>query len=215
MLTTALGPSLSLTGQKGFVDQIVSEALSRNGVSLEVSHLPAERALINANDGVDDGDLNRIAGLTKFYPNLVQVPEKTFTMEFVAFSRNKEFTISDWSTLKPYSVGIITGWKILERNIPEKVVLTKVKNTEQLFSLLKSNRVDVILFGKWQGLDYIKKNNIKGMKLLTPALASRDMYVYFHKKNKYLVPLFTKSLRDMKKDGAYKSIYNATLLPLT
>lgn len=214
VLATPLGAPLSLSNQQGFVDLIVAEALLRNGKSLQVAHLPAERALINANSGIDDGDMNRIGGLDKFYTNLIQVSEKTFSMEFTAFSRTVNFKTSDWNSLKPYSVGIINGWKILEKNVPESVELIKVKNPQQLFSLLSNNRVDVILFGKWQGLNYINKNNIKGVKLLQPALAGRDMFVYFHKKHKDLVPLFTQSLREMKKEGVYKRIFDQTLKPL-
>ena len=214
VLGTPLGPPLSLSNQQGFVDRVVAESLARNGKSLQVAHLPAERALINANRGIDDGDMNRIGGLDKFYPNLIQVPEKTFSMEFSAFSRNVNFKTSDWSSLKPYSVGIITGWKILEKNVPKNIELIKVKNPQQLFSLLLNNRVDVILFGKWQGLNYLKKNNIQGVKLLQPALASKDMFVYFHKKHKALIPLFTQSLREIKKEGVYERIFNETLKPL-
>jgi hypothetical protein len=155
VLSTPLGPPLSLKDQKGFIDKLVADALKRNGHTLKVSHLPAERALINANMGIDDADLHRIAGLSKKYPNLIQTPEKTFTMEFVAFSRKADFPTTDWNSLKPYGIGIIGGWKILEKHVPADTDLIKVKNPQQLFSLLKNNRVDIILFGKWQGLSYI------------------------------------------------------------
>jgi polar amino acid transport system substrate-binding protein len=214
VLATPLGPPLSLKDQKGFIDQVVAEALKRNGHTLKVSHLPAERALINANKGIDDGDLHRIAGLSKKYPNLIQTPEKTFTMEFVAFSRKTDFSTADWNSLKPYSIGIIGGWKILEKNVPADTDLIKVKNPQQLFSLLQNNRVDVILFGKWQGRSYIKENNIQDVKELQPALAKMDMFVYFHKKHKDLLPKFSDTLRQMKASGAYQDLYRKTLLPL-
>ena len=213
VLSTPLGPPLSLKDQTGFIDKVVAEALRLNGDTLKVSHLPAERALINANSGIDDGDLHRVAGLSKKYPNLIQTTEKIFTMEFVAFSR-KDFSTTDWDSLKPYSVGIIGGWKILEKNVPPDVDLIKVKNPQQLFSLLKNNRVDVILFGKWQGLNYIQENNIVGAKELKPALAKMDMFVYFNKKHKDLVPKFSDILRQMKANGVYQRLYRQTLLPL-
>ena len=215
VLTTPAGPPLSMETQQGFIDLVVSKALARMGYQLKVSHLPAERALINANNGVDDGDLNRIGGLEKFYPNLVQVPEKTFDMEFAAFSKNVNFTTSDWSTLKPFTVAIINGWKILERSIPPTVSLTKVKNAEQLFSLLENNRVDVILYGKWQGLHYIQEHHFSRVKLLQPSLAKMDMYVYFNKKHRDLVDQFSIKLHDMKADGTYQKIYDTILTPLT
>jgi polar amino acid transport system substrate-binding protein len=214
VLSTPLGPPLSLPNHQGFIDQVVSEALKLTGHTLKVSHLPAERALINANKGIDDGDLFRIAGLSQNYPNIIQVPEKTFTMEFVAFSRTADFLTTDWNSLKPYTIGIIGGWKILEKNVPPGADLIKVKNPQQLFSLLQNNRVDVILFGKWQGLSYLKENNIRGVKELQPALANMDMFVYFNKRHKDLVPKFSDALRQIKANGVYQRLYRQTLLPL-
>jgi polar amino acid transport system substrate-binding protein len=215
VLTTPAGPPLSMQNQQGFIDLVVSAALARMGYQLKVSHLPAERALINANNGVDDGDLNRIGGLEKFYPNLIQVPEQTFDMEFAAFAKNVTFSTTDWNTLKPYTVAIINGWKILERSIPPEVTLTKVKNSEQLFNLLEKDRVDVILYGKWQGLHYIREHKYNNVKLLQPSLAKMNMYVYFNKKHRDLAHEFSKKLREMKADGTYQNIYNRVLTPLT
>lgn len=214
VFTTPAGPPLSMTNQQGFIDLVVGEALSRMGYQLKVSHLPAERALINANNGVDDGDLNRIGGLEKNYPNLIQVPERTFDMEFAGFTNNPQIHITDWDSLKPYTVGLITGWKILERSIPTATQLTTVKNPEQLFNLLVNGRADIILYGKWQGLSYIKEHNLKGIKYLEPSLARMDMFVYFHKKHQALVGKFTDILRAMKQDGSYQKIYDSILTPL-
>jgi polar amino acid transport system substrate-binding protein len=213
--TTPAAPPLSNSQQTGFIDLVVAEALTRIGYRLKVMHLPGERALINANSGIDDGELNRIAGLNKVYPNLVQVPEKTFEMEFKAFTRKQRFETNNWNSLRPYTVGIINGWKILERNVPPEVELIKVKNAEQLFALLQNNRVDVVLYGMWQGLNYIKNKHLQNIKILNPPLAKMEMYVYFHKKHSALVPLFSDTLRKMKSDGSYQRIYRRTLLPLS
>ena len=214
VFTTPAAPPLSQENQRGFIDQVVGEALARMGYQLKVTHLPAERALINANNGVDDGDLNRIAGLSKVYPNLIQIPERTFDMEFAAFTKKGDITTTRWDDLKPYTVGIITGWKILERNIPAGTSTTKVKNPEQLFTLLENNRADIILYGKWQGLQYIQEHHLTEVKLLKPSLARMDMFVYFHKKHQALTDKFSNTLREMKVDGSYQKIYDQILTPL-
>jgi len=212
--TTPHDDPISTRESDGFVDRVVTEAVERTGYRLRIVHLPAERALINANRGIDDGALHRVAGLTRTYHNLVQVKESTFTMSFVAFTRNPDIRIRNWADLKNYSVGIITGWKILEKNIPPGTLLVKVRNPQQLFFLLQQNRIDVILYGKWQGLHYLKINNITGVRMLAPPLAEEHMYVYFNKKYAYLAPKFSKALRDMKRDGSWQRIYMDTLEPL-
>lgn len=213
-LTTPAADPLSNEKSDGFIDQVVAEALNRMGYKLSVSHLPAERALINANTGIDDGDLNRIGGLSKVYPNLIQAKEATFTMQFVAFSKKANISTRNWETLRPYTIGLVTGWKILESNIPPGTQVVKVRNPDQLFYLLQKDRIDIALFGKWQGLEHLKKNHINDIHLLSPPLAEKDMFVYFHRKHESLVPVFDAALQKMKRDGSWQNIFNKTLEPL-
>lgn len=213
VLNTAFTSPLSNEAQKGFVDVVVGEALKRIGYQLKSVRLPAERALINANAGIDDGDLLRIGGLQKSYPNLIQVPEKVLDLEFVIFTTKKKFPVNNWDSLKPYSVAIITGWKILERNIPEETDLIKVKNVNQLFTMLLKKRVDVIVYSRWVGLGYIKQRKLRGVRILGKPLARKGMYVYLHKKHKNLVPMLTRSLRHIKASGSYRRAFRKILAP--
>lgn len=214
VLNSTLINPFSNDKQTGFVDKVVKEALNRIGYNLETITLPAERALINANAGIDDGDLLRVGGLQKIYPNLIQVPEKIMDMEFVIFTRYASFPVSGWQSLKPWSVAIITGWKILEQNITETAELTKVKNANLLFTLLLKGRTDLIVYSRWLGLAYIKRHHLKNITILEPALSEQCMYVYLHKKHRDLVPKLAASLRRMKQDGSYQRIFEKILSPL-
>jgi polar amino acid transport system substrate-binding protein len=205
---------ISTKEQTGFVDVIARQALKRIGYGFISVNLPAERALRNANAGLDDGDLLRIGGLQKNYPNLIQVPEIIMEVEFSIFSKRNKLPITNWADLKTYSVAIITGWKILERNITDVVELTKVKNVDQLFAMLQKERVDTIVYSRWVGLGYIKQHDIAGIHIIRPAIAQRAMYIYLHKKHQALVPKLAKALRAMKSDGSYKKIFEKTLAPL-
>ena len=214
ILNTTFPYPISTNEQTGFVDVVVQQAFKRIGYGFKSVNLPAERALRNANAGIDDGDLLRIGGLEKIYPNLIQVPEKIMDVEFSIFSKHNKLQIFKWSDLKTYTVAIITGWKILERNITDVVDLTKVNNADQLFSVLLKDRVDTIAYSRWVGLGYIKQNALKGIHIIRPPIAKRAMYVYLHKKHRALVPKLAKALRSMKSDGSYKNIFNQILAPL-
>lgn len=214
VLNTAFTSPLSNDAQSGFVDVVVGEALRRIDYRLESVRLPAERALINANAGIDDGDLLRISGLQKTYPNLIRVPEKIIDMEFVVFTKHKKFHVTGWRSLKPYSVAIITGWKILERNITGTAELTTVKNVDQLFTMLLKDRVDAVVYSRWVGLGYINQHHVRGVRILEPPLARRDMYVYLHKKHRHLVPKLAAALRAMKADGSYRRAFRKILAPV-
>jgi len=213
VLNAAVSEPLSNDEQSGFVDRLVGEALQRLGYRLESLHLPAERALIIANAGIDDGEMLRIAGLQKSYPNLIQVPEKLIDLEFVAFTRNKSLKITRWQDLAEYTVAIITGWKIFERNIPATTELVSVKNADQLFSLLLKDRTDVILYSRWSGLAYIRKHRLQGIRVVDPPLARQSMYTYLHRRHRDLVPQLAEELRALKTGGEHLRLFREILTP--
>jgi len=211
---TAFSYPLSTSEKTGFVDRVVQHALKSIGYDFNALTLPAERALRNANTGIDDGDLLRVAGLDKVYTNLIRVPEKIIDMEFYVFSKRRQLQVDSWEELKPYSIAIITGWKIIERNTNNVLERTSVRNVEQLFAMLAKGRVDAIVYSRWDGLGYIKKNSLKGIHILPSAIDKSPMYVYLHKKHRDLVPKLAKALKQMKLDGSYKKIFKQTLAPL-
>lgn len=195
----------------GSDDQIVKEAFRRIGVEVKLILLPSERALKNANSGIDDGNYPRISGLSKAYPNLLKVPEKIRNSEFVAFSKNKTIKTNNWESLSPYNVALITGWKIFEKNIGGAKSVTKVKNAKSLFILLEKNRADLVLYERNKGLGTIRELGFQNVYNLNPPLAVKEMFLYLHKKHKRLIPQLDIALRKMKKDGSYAKIVQSSL----
>ena len=198
VLNDPTSPPLTNESGTGFYNVIATEAFRRSDLILELIKLPAERGLKNANAGIDDGDLSRIAGLERAYPNLVRVPEKIFDMNFVAFAMDPRITIEGWQSLRPYSVGFIKGWKIFENNIPAETNVTLVDGPEQLFTMLEKGRVDIILYSRVIGLAFVRQRNMAQVKDLSPPLATRQMFIYLHKKHSHLVGAIADALANMK-----------------
>ncbi len=190
----------------GFFDKIAGEAFRRAGFKLKLIKLPAERGLVNANDGVEDGDLSRIAGLEKSYPNLVRVPEKLIEMDFVAFSRKSTPAKASWASLEPVPVGFIRGWKIFESNLLPATQATTADNPEQLLLLLDKDRIDIALYDRWMGIALTKKLHINNVHVVEPPLAVREMYIYLHKRHTDKIPAIAAALRDIKSEGLYTKI---------
>lgn len=213
-LNTTTKPPLSTPDQTGFIDRVAEAALARLGIKLITVRLPAERALIDANKGILDGEVSRVAGLEHTYTNLVRVPEKLIDIEFTVFSRHVEHLAPGWKALQPYSTAFINGWKILENNVPENAEITKVKTPLQLFNLLNLDRVDLIIYERWGGTALIDKLQFENIRRLQPALLTKGMFMYLNKKYKNLVPQLTQALKDIKADGTYDRIYQQTLKPL-
>lgn len=214
-LNTTGKPPLNTPEHTGFMDRVAKEAFRRIGITLKTVQLPAERGLINANIGIEDGEMSRIAGLQKSYPNLIQVPEKIMDWEFVIFSKHDIPGDPDWTSLKPYSVAFLNGWKILERLVPPETDTIKVNAPEQLFTMLKKNRTDLIIYERWGGLLYAKKFKLDHITVKYPPLAVRAMYIYLNKKHEALVPKLAAAIKQLKMDGTYQKLYADILTPLS
>lgn len=205
-------PPITTPERTGFLDVVATEACRRVGVELRLIKLPAERALLLANAGLQDGDLTRIAGLEAQYPNLMRVPEKLIDWDFAAFSKDASIP-ANFEAIRRHSVGLIKGWKIYEQNMAGATHVTTVDDPEQLFRLLDRDRIDVALYVRWMGLALIQKQALKDIRPLEPPLASRAMYVYLNKRHAKLVPELAEALRALKREGFYQRVYREKLLP--
>ncbi len=198
--------------KNGFYDLIVKNMFQRTGIKAETVLLPSERSLINANTGVDDGNIARIKGIEKKYKNLIMVPEKIIDFDFVAFAKNKNIKVKDWESLKPYNVAFINGWKLFEKKVRYYKSLEQTQDSEQLFELLNNDRTDIVLYDLWSGVWWMRQqaDNNK-IQYLQPPIATYQLYLYLNKKHKKLIPRLSSALSSMKKDGTYQRIYEQTL----
>ncbi len=202
-------PFLNAT-HTGFYDLLLAEMFKRIGLTAKAELLPSERSLINANTGINDGNVARIKGLEKKYKNLIRVPEKMIDYEFVAFTKNKKLKINGWDSLENYNIAYITGWKIFEKKAIKYKSLVKTQNVQQLFELINKNRVDIGLYDRWSGVWQAKRFS-ENIHFLQPTLASREMYLYMHKKHKNIIEKLAESLKSIKIDGTYQRIFDKTL----
>lgn len=198
----------------GFLDVIAGEAFRRAGLSMTFIRVPPERALLNANAGIEDGVSARIAGLEKAYPNLIPVPEHILLFHFVAFTQRAELPKAEWQTISPLVVGHIRGWKIFEQNLTPQTRVTIVDTAEQLFDMLNRNRIDVALYERWLGLALAAKRGLGDVRIVEPPLAERPMFIYLHKRHADAIPKLADALRAIKAEGLYTRVCEEKFAPL-
>lgn len=208
-------PPYHTDDRTGFEDQVAIEIYNRLGYKISLHDVPPARALTLINDGIDDGSIARNPNLQKNFPNLVQFSEHALERQYVAYTLDPDLEIKKWRDLEDYSVGIVLGWKILERNITQSKSLTKVKNGKLLFRLLKKERVDVVVFNKWGGLQLVDDLGLENVIMLEPPLAARKVYFYLNKRHAELAEKASEALREMKADGTYDRLVDEILLPLS
>lgn len=211
LVTAALPPLGPSESHRGFLEGIAQEAFSRIGYQVKVTVLPGERALINVNTGIDDGDMFRAPGFEAAYPNLVQVPESIGIMEFMAYTNRPDIKTVTWDSLYKYVVAYAVGWKIYDRMVKAREV-TRVRSINELFPLLQKGRADLVLLDRWQG-SYLAQHQGVRFTRLEPPLAKVKMFMYLNKKYRDLIPGLVGALRSMKQDGSYQRIADATLKP--
>ncbi|SFL48572.1 MULTISPECIES: substrate-binding periplasmic protein [Rugamonas] len=211
VLNTSFFAPVTSPERDGVLDLFYAELFGRLGLRVEIQASSAERGLLNANSGVDDGDVSRVAGIERDYPNLLRVPEPVMAYQMVAFSRRHDFAVAGAASLAPYDVGILTGWKILERNIVGSRSLQKLETGRQLFAMLDKDRIDVAVIEKLEGLHFIQSMGLRGVRQLRPAFVEGDWFLYLHRRHAALVPLLAAEIRRMKADGSHQRIFDGVL----
>lgn len=205
-ISTGFTPPVSDYFQK--VLEEVDNRLEDISISFEV--LPAERSLALVDKGINDAECCRIPPVVKAkYTNLVEVPTSFFTTRFSLFSKNSELNIRSFSELKPYSVAVPKGWKLIVNKVTEADPrqLFVVTTPEQLFKMLDEDRVEIGMVGYLSGLHVIRQLGLTGISPLHPPMIEKDLYLMLNKKHQNLIPIFDHVIKQMIKDGTIEEIY--------
>jgi len=62
-------------------------------IDLKLIKFPTKRAITAANRYEVDGELSRVAGLSKQYKNLIQIPIPINSINITVFSKNAQFVV--------------------------------------------------------------------------------------------------------------------------
>ncbi len=187
--------------------EVLKKAYQQAGMEIELKRLPAKRSLVDANRGVYDGELARVRNIEKMAPNLVRIPVSVYTTNVVVFTKNKQFPVKGWDSIKPYKTGILRGIALVEAKT-KGFNRHMVNSPASLFNLLFAERIDIAIFMHLDGLLELNKTNLHAsIKALSPPLMKLKLYHYLHKKNQHLVPKLEKVLAAMERSGELKQIF--------
>ncbi|MGB1237073.1 MAG: substrate-binding periplasmic protein [Pseudomonadales bacterium] len=179
---------------------ILTEAYSRLGLKLKVDTYPGERALLYANLGRADGALFRIAGLDKQYRNLKRIAVPINTIEGTAFYLNEDIQVRGWASLTSLKVGIMAGAKYSQQ-LAQGKHLTHENTVAQLWQLLYSGSVDVIIVARARGLAELHKLALKAPPPRARVLQRYPLYHYLHRRHSALVTPLTRILTQLQREG--------------
>lgn len=204
------GPDDHPTGD--FIKSVLTEAYGQLGIDIEFMPLPPMRSLAMSNDGLVDGEIFRSPRMESRFPDLVRVPVLLAYGETAAFVIDPNIKIAEFSDLQSYRVGARIGLVAIEEAL-KGIDITYVENISQLFLMLSSGRLDVVVVPRDVGasIAYSMANmpvyqdiglDLQSIKPLSPALDRGEIYHYLHSKNIDLVAPLTEILERMGADGS-------------
>ncbi|WP_338669217.1 substrate-binding periplasmic protein [Pseudodesulfovibrio methanolicus] len=172
----------------------------RAGLAVEFVPLPQKRSLVQAVDGVIDGDVGRIPGLERKFPTLVRVDVKLMDLVGVAYvikgQRIGDYRPELLATLRAGAVrGVLWAEKIMDGRR-----LEQVNTYETLFGMLLAGRIDLALGSRRSAEDVFRTNRARYARIreLEPPVYHVPFYHYVNIRNADIVPRLEKALRELR-----------------
>lgn len=196
--------------------KVVSAAYLNLEIALDVTYLPAKRAIEESNAGVFDGELGRVAAIEPHYPNLKRVPTSigTYVLTPVTAKPTGQ-NLSSIDALR--NSGLHIGTMLGMRPVIDQLQGIKVETAvtpQSVLQMLAFNRIDVAVLPQgllqiWQGaLPADAREALKQAVELEP-IQSSPLYHYLHKKNSDLIPAVDQELQKLARNGTIKRIWAA------
>lgn len=187
------------------ITPIITKTYDSLNIEIEVLNISWARSILVADKGESDAELFRTAMITEKYKNLVRVNEPVISLDMVVFVRDKSINVKTWKDLAPYRIAFMRGVKSVEKNTMNYKVF-QVNTLEKAFDMLDKGRVDIVIEEFFNGSRTVRKMGLKDVHVLENTLESFPVYHFLHYKNRELVPLLEKKLREFKADGTISKI---------
>jgi polar amino acid transport system substrate-binding protein len=206
VLTTIFPPNMAFFSE---MSALYKEAFSRMGHRFKLISQPGERAMIDANEGVVDGEAARIMDIDmERYPNLVRVPHPIVTIQVGAYATDTSIKIEGWKSLvgNPYRVGLVKGIKSTEQKLPlyvDKKYIVSISGVEQSMKMLKAKRIDVFIVGtQVEDTSYMKSGAYEEVKCVG-IVETKVLFPWLHKRHQQLVHPLADMLKTIKLEGRF------------
>jgi hypothetical protein len=197
-------------------DAIVTEAFKTINIDFESMYLPGKRTSYMSNRGGTDGEMCRIRGFDDTYTNLIRIEPSIISFEASVFTKDRMLKVErdGWDYLRPFLIGIHTGHYYSTNGTKGFPYVDSSANDLLLIRKLDAGIIDVAIMVTSDGMYALKQAQNENLlrqgktKILQFPIAKHALYLYIHKKNKYLIPRITKAISKIVKSGRATAIYN-------
>ena len=182
--------------------RILLEAYRQLGISIRFEALPNPRIVALAAAGVLDGVDFRIAGTPLGDMKKIDMP--IAYEELVVFSLNRSLKISGYASLQGYSIGYLSGARIVEDRLKGMRADT-APNLESLFNKLQARRTDLVIDAR-SSYCKARKMGLDNIVILEPPLERLQGYHWLSARHQALIPRLDMVLKKMKREETIKKI---------
>lgn len=190
------------------VGRIVLPQIYKNiGIDITITPLPAKRAELLASIGQSDGEIMRIWSYADENKEMIRVPTPYYSLQTMPFSlASKQLNIVSKDDLKRYKLAKIRGVKHTDNITNGLSHVVEMNSTENMFKILQSGLVDVVLTNTTGGQLILKKLGYQNIIPAKMPLAVFPLYHYIHQKNKKLVPLINQEIMRLRQSGELETL---------
>jgi polar amino acid transport system substrate-binding protein len=182
--------------------EILRFVYARLGIAIELVDLPAGRALTLSNSGTLDGEIQRVAGITRNFPALIQVMTPINYIEPAVFAKRLDFTPRGWASLKDYDIGIVRGVGSSEAGTKDMPRVQASNGLDTLIAMLDADRVDLIVTDLLSGRVQLRRMKLtERIHPLLPPLERIPVYHYLHQRHAALVERVDTVIRCLDSSG--------------
>lgn len=193
--TTFVLSGFEAPGLTPVAQEILEKAYAELGLHVEVVLTEPSRALVNSTSGVTDGEVVRIGLVGDRYPSLVRVNVPLLSIATFGYSNRPDVKTMSEHDLKALRAGHVRGavfGEIAARGFAE---IWSADEPEQLFEMLKQNRLDLVFVREKRAREMIARFQMDDVYPIPFSRRDYPFFHYLHKRHQGLVPLVEKALR--------------------
>lgn len=219
MSVTALADALQLAINDKFsamaevFERVGFEAARRAGLTLRIQPRPLARGSIEANEGLLDGELARIADIPRQFPNLTAVPVAVAWSHGAVYGRPADIAGKSREDLKKLRIGTTRGNTMLEKSTAGLDVRSAA-NIEAVFDMLRARQVDVAVVLHPSAEAVLAQQGSHEFAAWPAYWVSEPLYIILNKKHAAEAERLRTALVAMEKEGFIDKAFVARMKQL-
>ncbi|CUH82077.1 Bacterial extracellular solute-binding proteins, family 3 [Tritonibacter multivorans] len=189
-------------------EDVLSEVYRRLDLPVRFVETPGLRSLQLSSMGHFAGETLRISGLTRKYPDLLQVDPPVAYMKSAAFvRRNSWVRIEKPDDLHRYTIAYLDGIVSAKRLGQYARKAMPMPTRAHALRALENGDVDAVIMGQISGQIASQRGGFRNISPEPVVLQTTSVHHYIHRKHAHLIPRVSAELAALKASGEANALF--------